>query len=202
MAAWRFIVLKWEITELEAKKLMWKILALELMGMMTFVAGIGYGNYYSGTGLAYTFCRGHSTEMNTIIAEYQGSSQANIAFGIKFTSAVTGAGSINLIVELLIYWYLHVLQEKHNSSMASHNILPQDVLIARHRKNVITMSSQAATFMIECFLTVTVIIMLNLNVKALEAASFPLILVFMEVTITISHIWSAPELRRFYWNGM
>ena len=196
------MVLKWEIMELEAKKLMWKILVLELIGMTTLVVGVGYGNYYSGTGLAYTFCRGHSTEMNTIIAEYRGSSQANIAFGIKFSSAVTGAGSINLIVELLIYWYLHIFFEKHNSALASNGVVSQDALIARHRKNVITMSSQAVTFMIECLIMSTMLIMLNQNVKALEATSFPLILVFMEVTITISHIWSAPELRRFYWNGM
>ena len=73
-------------------------------------------------------------------------------------------------------------------------------MIQRRRKNVITMSSQAITFLIECFASIVIMILTNLKVKAFEAASFPLFLVICEALITISHVWASPELRRFYWD--
>ena len=202
MALLRIIVIKWEIMGAESQKVMWKLLAVELMLVLEVVVGIGYGNYYSGTGLAYTFCRGTSTEMNKIIAEYRGSSKEDIDFGVKVSSTVTGGCYLNVIIEFLIYWYLHRFQFEHNTQLAAQKVLPQDVIVARHKKNIITMRGQALTFSIECCALVLNLIMLNLKIEGFEAASYPLILYLYEAMITVSHVWSSPELRSFYWNHL
>ena len=122
MALLRIIVIKLEIIGTEAQKVMWRLIAFQSMIAMGLMTGVGYGNYYSGTGLAYTFCRGHSAEMSNIIGEHQGSSSADIAFGVKFATAAVVATQLMILVELLIFCYLHVFQRKHDNRMVSQGI--------------------------------------------------------------------------------
>ena len=107
MALLRLIVIKLEITGAEARKVMWRLIAFQSIVELGFITGVGYGNYYSNTGLAYTFCRGHSAEMSKIMAKHQGSSSEDIAFGIKFVTTSVVATQLMILVELLSYCCLH-----------------------------------------------------------------------------------------------
>lgn len=202
MALFRVIVIKMEADIEEAKAIMMKIIGLEVIMVAGQVAGTGYGNYYSGAGLAQTFCSGHSSEMNKLITEYQGSTAEDITFGLLFTLIAVGTGQIAIITELLVYCYLYIFQLRHNQRMASEGLFSQEIVVQRHQKNVITMSGQASAFCIECIASIIIQIMMSQKVELLESASFPLVLVVLEALVTISHIWSSPELRRFYWDGL
>ena len=86
--------------------------------------------------------------MKKVIAEYQGVSTKDFAFGGLLKATYMGIIQLMSLVELLIYCYLHLLQFKHNQRMVLQGIVPRDVQALGQRENVIMMSSHAPTFCI------------------------------------------------------
>lgn len=200
MALFRLIVIRLEVNVTGAKKVMQKLIAMESIMVSLMVIGVGYGNYFSGTSRVHEFCKGRSYEMNKIIALYHGSSLEDISFGLKFTSSIVAVGQIVILIEFIIYVYLYVLQYRHNKLMASHGIVAIDVIAKRHRKNVITMSSQALTFAYEWISSIVVQVLIHSKIELFDNASsiYIFFLILTEALISIFHFWSSPELRRFY----
>ena len=168
---------------------------------MVLTSIVAYSNNISGTRFAPAFCEGKSTTMKKIIAEHEGASAEELANGDKYKTTAMALIQLMILVELLIYLNLYCLQIKHNQRMVAQGVFPLEVQVQRQRKNVITMSSQAATFFIESIASVIFQVMLHQNVEYIDEASLPFAVIVIDALVTISHIWAAPELRRFYWNG-
>ena len=76
-------------------------------------------------------------------------------------------------------------------------ILTLDIIKHRNRKNVISLSGQTFSFFIET-LGGIMMQLFYAEWSFIEPATFPICLLFMSTCVSIVHIITSPELRRFY----
>ena len=106
---------------------------------------------------------------------------ASILFGQSF-----------IILEFICYLVLFFSLREQNKSFI--NIVQEDVLKARTKKNTITLSGQAITFLVE----VTFSILLQISVHFVFGLGALTVAGLVATgAITASQILSSPELRRF-----
>ena len=82
---------------------------------------------------------------------------------------------------------------EHNKTMNA--TVSKDELQRRRRGNIITLSGQASTFVLETIGTLTCQFMIR---GFFEPASFSCMLVVMTALLSASHVFSSPELRRYF----
>lgn len=200
IALLRAIIIKWKVINREkAKQLALKLILMTGLMVAGLSTNIGIAKFLSGTALTYEFCEGRSAKMHEYIAEYEGASLENRRYGVIVVSITIASSQFIIFLELAIYLFLYHHQYKHNKTMQRNGIFSNEVIAQRHRKNVITLSGQTTTFVVEMIGTTIVQLLINVkSIEILEPASFPLCLIVVEAITAITHIWSSPELRRFY----
>ena len=171
------------------EKLMFTLMLIQYAVMLGIIASLLNAIQNLGSTDALEFCRGYSTRMTQVLMnitlEEQEFGMVQLHATILFLQSFI---ILEFICYLVVYWSL---REQNKSFI---NIVQEDVLKARTKKNTITLSGQAITFLVE----VTFSILLQISVHfvfglgALTVAG----LVAMGA-ITASQILSSPELRRF-----
>ncbi len=171
-------------------KLIWMQCALSI-GVWNFswIAADIYGSNNT-----FEFCRGYTTKMAHVLMKQSEEQKENgkhlLHSSILFCQAF-------VILEFVFYVVLFFsLREKNKSFF---KIVQQDVLEKRAKKNTITFTGQAITFIVE----VTYIILMQLLIQFGKVGGFfepgilPCCMMAAMAIITSSQILASPELRRF-----
>lgn len=176
-----------------------QIMGWQIIGLLATTLPFGYVKYKSASGPTFEFCHGHSVNVDKIILEYQRLDTADIEFDSKLL--LIGGVPLQIIhfAELLIYFYLYVYQYNHNKNMVRNGVLSGERLRQRQQRNVVTMSGQAMTFLVQ--LTFFAIAQVSINVKSvqvLEPASLPVYLIVVSALVSLTQICASPEMRDHY----
>ena len=171
-------------------KLMWMQYALAICILVTSWMAL---DIYGSSNII-EFARGYSTKMAHILMRQ---SEERKDFGKQSLHASILLVQTFIILEFACYIVLFCSLRKKNKSLF--NIVQEDVLKKRAKKNAITFTGQAISFTIE----VTYSILLQLcihygNVGGFfEPGAVPCALLIMMAAVTSSQILASPELRRF-----
>ena len=145
--------------------------------------------------------------MDMIIQKASGASEWTISVGMKFMNTWFICGQIFVLVEMSIYIILFHYFHTHNVSIKKEKQglgLSPDTIKGRKKQNVITLSGQSISFIVETVaVTIGQLIIFFHNTHNTQfpdgslAASF--ILPFSAV-LTGTFFVASPELRRFYFS--
>ena len=194
MALFRMLCVHFQSYISSMKKMM------ALLMLLQYVVSLGiYASFWTaiesfGSTLTHEFCRGYSTKMAQVLMR---KTKEAVEFGkaTLHTTILFGQAFIALefICYLVVYWSL---REQNKSFI---KIVQEDVLKARAKKNVITLTGQIFTFVIE--VNFSMLIQIFLHFGKVGGLSGPDVLLcgsmLAMMAITASQILSSPELRRF-----
>lgn len=222
LAIFRFLVIKYELTQEKTKKVMKGMVLLDAFFMAFLLAiylfaiqltgkknlpnlslPLAFSNNQNillvGTSIIYQFCRGHSAVMDEVIMKYQGTTDETMQTGQVLFHSVILIGQLSMITELIIYVNLFNIQRRHNHNLSRDRTIPQDQIQARHRKNVITLSGQGLTFLVRIFLAMLIHFLIYFRPAGfIDPASFPMWRIIVGSMYEVTYFLSSPELRRFY----
>ena len=125
--------------------------------------------------------------------EVTDTSEWPIASRIPFLAIGIVLVQIFIVGELIIYLILFKDQYEHNKELQNGKSLglSKDNLQKRHRKNVITLFGQFATFVIEFVISVIYHVAIHMEFSAFNIKQF------LEMLLVFSY-FTSPELRQFY----
>ena len=143
--------------------------------------------------------------MDMIIQKASGaSSEWSISVGMKFVNTWFICGQMFVLVEMSIYIILFRHFYTDNVKKEQKGLgLPPDTIKKRKKQNVITLSGQSVSFVVET-IAVTIGQLLIFFHKSSHDSQFPdgslasSFIIPFSATLTITFFVASPELRRFY----
>ena len=151
--------------------------------------------YLQGTEFSLTFDCGF--QIAHLLLERQGISKETIQHGKRIFSSSIVVAQVCPLLELGCYIYIYwSLREKDKSLV---EIIQEDVLKKRAKKNAITLTGQALGFVVEMTYMVLVQLLFHLGTLGgfFEPGALPCASLVVMAAITSSQILASPELRRF-----
>ena len=141
------------------------------------------------------FCRGYTTKMAHVLMNQ---SQEEKDRGKSLLHASILFGQSFIILEFICYLVLFFSLREQNKSFFK--ILQSDVLEKRAKKNAITFTGQALTFVIEVAFSVLMQVLIHFGKVGgfFEPAALPCANIGLMAAITSFQVLSSPELRRFF----
>ena len=127
----------------------------------------------------------------------EGFSDERIHYGKLTLSVSIGMGQACILMEFACYIAIYLSIREHNRSFFQ--IVQEDILKKRAKKNAITFTGQAIAFIVE--VTYTVLMQLLLHFGSVggffEPGALPCALIVVMAGITSAQVLASPELRRF-----
>ena len=127
----------------------------------------------------------------------EGFSEERIHYGKRTLSVAIGIGQACILMEFACYIVIYWSLRKQDRSFFQ--IVQEDVLKKKAKKNAITFTGQAIAFIVE--VTYTVLMQLLLHFGSVggffEPGALPIALMVTMAGITSAQVLSSPELRRF-----
>ena len=189
MALFRMLCVQFQSVISSMEKLMIKLIWMQLTLCICIVVTSGRAADIYGSSNIMDFARGYSTKMAHIIMRQ---SENRKDFGKQSLHASILLVQILILLEFACYIVLFWSLSKKNKSFF--NILQEDILKKRAKKNAITFTGQAITFTLG--ITYSIIAQLLIHYGKLGGA-IPCGLLVMMAAATSSQILASPELRRF-----
>lgn len=174
---------------------------IEAIIIGTSLITILIGGQMSGTSLSLAFGYGYSMEMGFIIKESQGTDQWTIRTGTRIMTSVTFGGQLLFILEMVCYAKIY-LELYKNDQRIGKNLTPDDILY-RKKRNVITLSGQFMTFLIEILTSILMMVTLMFYKNYMVDASLVAIChIVSNSFLSMSYVLTSPELKRHYFKFM
>ena len=127
----------------------------------------------------------------------EGFSEERIHYGKRTLSVAIGIGQACILMEFACYIVIYWSLRKQDRSFFQ--IVQEDILKKKAKKNAITFTGQAIAFIVE--VTYTVLMQLLLHFGSVggffEPGALPCALIVVMAGITSAHVLASPELRRF-----
>ena len=127
----------------------------------------------------------------------EGFSDERIYYGKRILSVAVGMGQACILMEFACYIAIYWSLREQNRSFFQ--IVQEDVLKKRAKKNAITLTGQAIAFIVE--VTTTIFVQLWLHFGSVggfvEPGAFPCALIVAMASATSAQVLASPELRRF-----
>ena len=127
----------------------------------------------------------------------EGFSDERIHYGKHAMSVAIGIGQACILLEFACYIAIYWSLREQNRSFFQ--IVQEDVLKKRAKKNAITLTGQAISFIVE--VTTTIFVQLWLHFGSVggffEPGAVPIVLLVTMAGITSAQVLTSPELRRF-----
>ena len=194
MALFRMLCVQFQIVISSMEKLMIKLMWMQYTMCICILVTSAMAADIYGSSNIIEFARGYSTKMAHILMRQ---SENRKDFGKESLHASILLVQTFIILEFACYIVLFCSLRKKNKSLF--NILQEDILKKRAKKNAITFTGQAITFTIE--VTITIIAQLLIHYGKVggffEHGAIPCALLVMMAAVTSSQILATPELRRF-----
>ena len=129
--------------------------------------------------------------------KYEGVPDDQIQHGKNILTAALGVGLLLILLEFVFYFIIYRSLEEQNKSFI--NIVQEDALKARARKNTITFTGQAIAFIVEVNYGMVMQLLIHFGPIGgfFEPAAIPCASIVNMAAVTSAHILSSPELRRF-----
>ena len=90
----------------------------------------------------------------------------------------------------------------HDSQAAKAKLVSADTARARHRTNVITLTGQATSFVIETVVATFALATVNSPlVFGLERVTYAVAMPILSATLAVAMFVTSPELRHHFWEG-
>lgn len=194
MATFRIMCVKFQnyaLNQRLARKTIRKILALEACIDFILLGNVIIGTLMAKTNLSMEFCKGHSRIMAMTMSQQ---SKEKFRLGLQFLTFNMALGTNFVCLELLIYIFLFKTlynEQKNNSA------LTEKMKKMKQKKNAITMWGQFMSFFVEFGTSLTLQALTILN-SGTETAVFACVQVCFSAAVTLTHLISSPEMRRFY----
>ena len=142
-----------------------------------------------------SYCQGYSLKMSKVLTQASGVSleEINTASSLMFliVCCVQAIIMAELGIYLLLFYHLYQNNELVKASIS------EDVLKSRRKRNLITLTGQFATFVVETSVSV-VIQIAYITSEEIEGSGISFMFVSTTALMTICHFWASPELKRFY----
>ena len=129
--------------------------------------------------------------------KYNGDTDDQIHYGKSILSGAIGVALLLVLLEFVFYFIIYRSLHEQNKSFI--NIVQEDVLKARTRKNTITFTGQAIAFIVEMTYGLLVQLLIHFGTVGgfMEHGAIPCASIVNMAAVTSAHILSSPELRRF-----
>ena len=202
MAIFRFRCVKLMYsTVAQVWRLLKNILLLEGLIVLAYLTAFFTLGYQLDSNTPVPFCRGYEINMRDIIRKYQ--TDENVVFHAQIMKIVFGVALFPLtilipFVELCIYINLFYHISKNDQKTKKLGLLPKETIFQRRKRNIITLSGQTFTFVIECGYGFIVLYLAIFEFLDNDLSLQPSITIAMSAAMSIAHFWACPELRRFY----
>jgi len=194
MALFRMLCINFQSRIPSLRKLMVRLIWAQYAVMLGICAVYLYAVSYYGSSNTYDFSRGYTTKMAHVIMK---KTEQEIQYGKEIIHAVILFAQSFVILEFVCYLVIYRSLGEKNKSLL--NIVQEDVLRTRAKKNTITLTGQAITFVVEVTYSILMQVMLHFGTLGgfFEPGALPCFAVFVMGAVTASQVLSSPELRRF-----
>ena len=127
----------------------------------------------------------------------EGFSDERIHYGKRTLSVAIGIGQACILMEFACYIVIYWSLRKQDRSFFQ--IVQEDVLKKKAKKNAITFTGQAIAFIVEVTYTVMMQLLLHFGSVGgfFEPGALPCALIVVMAGITSAQVLTSPELRRF-----
>ena len=158
------------------------------LGLLFLMARVG--KKLRGSGInTHLVCKDQPIEVNEM-------PEWRVSLGTQIYTCMVILIQIFIITELIMYIILFKDLFDHNNELKNRKLsgLSAENLQKRQRKNVITLSGQGLTFVIEFVMSVVFHFVVQIDFYPSYISQF------IQILLVFSHIVTSPELRRFYFN--
>ena len=136
--------------------------------------------------------------MEHALTESSGIPPEDIKFGMKLLSFVILLGLVFFILETCCYSAIFYLIFNHNTLNRAN--LPMKEINKRKHKNVVTLSGQLVSFIVESLVAITIQLMFRFSneEKIVETSFFPIYVSIGTTAVSMSYYFSSHELKSYY----
>ena len=142
----------------------------------------------------YQFCMNYSSEKANILNNYQDYPYHNLGKFLRSTAVFICQCLI--LGEVFIYCRIVYCLTKKNESMQSEGLITKNMQHQRYKKNVITLSGQIITFIVEILCSIFILFQV-IYFDLTDPSLMPLLVITVSSIISGTQFVSSPELRRY-----
>ena len=171
------------------------LLKLQIVMIATVLGVAVCGGVLSGANISWSFVQGYTMKMAKVISEANGQDIQIIHLGQSLVLA--GNIVLQLLILLELGCYIRIYVSLYQTDEKVKMSLTKKAFQSRRKKNVITLSGQIISFIMETFLS-TIVTLLYTQNSIFEESSFPLSIVMTSSVVAVANILTSPELKRYY----
>ena len=194
MALFRMLCINFQNSIPSLKKLMVRLIWAQYVVMLGICGVYLYAISYYGSSDTYDFCRGFTTKMAHVLMK---KTDQEIQYGKGISHAIILFAQSFVVLEFVCYLVIYRSLGEKNKTLL--NIVQEDVLRARAKKNMITLTGQALTFVVEVTYSILMQVVLHFGTLGgfFGPGALPCFALGAMGAISASQVLASPELRRF-----